>query len=85
MTDRRHSDSQGSAVGRFSSFAADLAQIIVTSMPSVAAAIAAVASQPNTRHTVGSAKSPTVFGCDAAIITATMIGTEMAAFATAAQ
>jgi len=47
--------------------------------------MAAVASHPSTRQTVGSFRSPTIFECDAAIITATMMGTEITALTTADQ
>ena len=52
---------------------------IVANIPSVAAAMAAVASQPRERQTAGSAMSPTTLRCDAATMTmtGTMIGTEM--------
>ena len=47
--------------------------------------MAAVAIQPSIFQRLGSTSSPMICGLVAAIITATMIGTEMTALMTAAQ
>ena len=58
---------------------------IAANIATVAAVIAAVAAQPSTFQRVASASGPMIFGLDAAIITATMIGTGITALTTAAQ
>src|SRR5678815_3888763 len=60
-------------------------QLHAMNIVTVATPIAAVASQPSALQRRGRVRSPTIFGCEAATMTATMMGTETTALMTADQ